>query len=300
MKRNLLIICVLGVTLMTSCGGSKPSKPVFNNQIDTVSYCFGMARTNGFIEYLAGQMGIDTTYMADFVKGFMEGSKKTNDPASKAYLAGMEIARNEVDQIFNQIGSQIFGSEEENQMNLNNYINGFLDGAMSNFNIMTREEASNTADRLYEQLITEQQEIQAQKRAAEFAGNKEAGEKFLAEKAKEDGVIALESGVLYKIIKKGNGAIAKSTDKVKAKYEGRLIDGTVFDSSEKNNSPEGIEFPVMGVIKGWQEILQLMPAGSKWQVYIPQELAYGERETGNIKPFSALEFDVEVVEVIPQ
>ena len=96
---------------------------------------------------------------------------------------------------------------------------------------------------------------------------------------------------------KGDGPVATATDKVKVKYEGRLIDGTVFDSTEKHGG-EPATFAPNQVIKGWTEALTIMPVGSKWQLYIPQELAYGSREAGEIKPFSALIFDVEVLEIV--
>ena len=108
----------------------------------------------------------------------------------------------------------------------------------------------------------------------------------------------LPSGVQYKVIKEGNGVIPTDSSVVKVNYEGRLIDGTVFDSSYKRGEPA--TFPVRSVIKGWTEILCHMPAGSEWEVYIPQELAYGEREQGkDIKPFSALIFKLELLEVDP-
>ena len=102
---------------------------------------------------------------------------------------------------------------------------------------------------------------------------KAEGEKFLAENKKKEGVVALPSGLQYKILTAGNGPKPKASDTVKCHYEGRLINGTVFDSSIRRNEPA--EFPVSGVIAGWVEALQLMPVGSKWQLYIPSELAYG-------------------------
>lgn len=299
MKKSLLIICVIATAMISSCGGAQPSKPVFKNSVDTVSYCFGMARTTGFIEYLAGQMGVDTMYMKDFVKGFMEGaSVNRSNKAKNAYLAGLQIGQNECD-IIGQIEQSIFGDNAEASLNKSNYLAGFIDGAKNNFAKFDRQAAASLADSLYEALAAEQQAIAESKKAEEFQANKEAGEKFIADKAKEDGVIALESGLLYKVIRQGNGATPTETSTVKAKYEGRLIDGTVFDGSEKNGNPDGIDFPVTGVIKGWTEILQIMPVGSKYQVYIPQELAYGEREMGeDIKPYSALEFDIELVDIV--
>lgn len=129
------------------------------------------------------------------------------------------------------------------------------------------------------------------------AGAQAAGEKFLAENAKKEGVITLPSGLQYKILKSGNGAQPKATDNVKCHYEGRLIDGTVFDSSIRRNEPA--EFPVGGVIQGWVEALQLMNTGSKWQLYIPSELAYGAHGAGQaIGPNETLIFDVELLEIV--
>ncbi len=128
----------------------------------------------------------------------------------------------------------------------------------------------------------------------QFEPNRIAGEKFLAENKKKEGVITLPSGLQYSIIKKGDGPIPKASDKVKTHYHGTLIDGTVFDSSVQRGEP--ISFPVTGVIPGWVEALQLMPVGSKWKLFIPYELAYGTRGSGGaIKPYSTLVFEVELL-----
>ena len=124
---------------------------------------------------------------------------------------------------------------------------------------------------------------------------KKAGKDFLDENAKKEGVIVLPSGLQYKVLKQGDGAIAKASDKVQVKYEGRLIDGTVFDSTDKHGG-DPVTFSPNQVIKGWTEALCMMPVGSKWQLYIPQELGYGSRGAGaDIPPYSTLVFDVEVL-----
>ncbi len=124
-----------------------------------------------------------------------------------------------------------------------------------------------------------------------------AGEAFLAENAKKDGITVTASGLQYEVITQGTGAIPTATSKVKTHYHGTLIDGTVFDSSVNRGQP--IDFPVNGVIAGWTEALQLMPVGSKWRLYIPHNLAYGERGAGaSIAPFSALIFDVELLDIV--
>ncbi|MFZ4543892.1 MAG: FKBP-type peptidyl-prolyl cis-trans isomerase [Saprospiraceae bacterium] len=131
-----------------------------------------------------------------------------------------------------------------------------------------------------------------------YAGNVEKGKKFLDENKKRSGIVVLPSGMQYEILKAGTGPKPGPTDKVKTHYHGTLIDGTVFDSSVQRGEP--IEFPVNGVIKGWTEALQLMPTGSKWKLYIPSDLAYGERGAGgSIGPFETLIFEVELLAVNP-
>ena len=129
---------------------------------------------------------------------------------------------------------------------------------------------------------------------------KKAGKDFLEENAKKEGVVTLPSGLQYKVLKQGNGAVAKVNDKVTVLYEGRLIDGKVFDSTEKHGG-EPATFSPSQVIKGWTEALCMMPVGSKWQLYIPQELAYGARGAGSdIPAYSTLVFDVEVLSIEEQ
>ncbi len=130
-----------------------------------------------------------------------------------------------------------------------------------------------------------------------YAQNKTAGEAFLAENAKKEGVNVLPSGLQYQVIAEGNGKKPSATDRVQCHYEGTLIDGTVFDSSIKRGEPA--VFGVNQVIKGWVEALQLMQEGAKWRLYIPYDMAYGEHGAGEmIPPYSALIFDVELIKVL--
>lgn len=289
MKRNVLAIAIALISIFAvSCGGQKPGKVSFKSDVDTVSYSIAMARTNGFINYLTTQMGVDTAYMKDFVKGFCEGAASGESEAQKAYLAGLQIGQSEIGQVFESINGELFGSSEEFHLNKDNYMNAFIAGATNDFSIMTREEAAAISDRLYNYFIENRVEL-------EYADNKAAGEAYLANKAKEEGVVALPSGVLYKVIEQGKGAIPGPTDKVNVKYKGSLVDGTVFDSTTS-----GIDLNVNGVIKGWQEILQIMPEGSKYEVFIPYEQGYGKQENpgSQIKPFSALIFEIELLKIV--
>ncbi len=140
-------------------------------------------------------------------------------------------------------------------------------------------------------------QAQAMKEQAEK--NKQVGEAFLAENKKKDGVVTLPSGLQYKILKAGDGPKPTAEDTVVCQYRGTLLDGKEFDSSYKHNQPA--TFPVNRVIKGWTEALQLMPAGSKWQLFVPPDLAYGERGAGGeIPPDATLIFEVELVSIKPK
>ena len=125
---------------------------------------------------------------------------------------------------------------------------------------------------------------------------KAEGEAYLKENAKKEGVITLPSGLQYKVLTKGTGEVAGKEDNVTVRYEGKTIDGNVFDSSYKRN-PNTTTFRPDQVIKGWTEALTMMPQGSTWELYIPQDLAYGSRAAGNIKPYSTLIFKVELVKI---
>jgi FKBP-type peptidyl-prolyl cis-trans isomerase FklB len=154
------------------------------------------------------------------------------------------------------------------------------------------------AQATWQEFATAAQQAQQAKEQAGSLVNKELGAKFMADNAKKEGVVTLPNGLQYKIIKEGNGPKPGINDKVNVHYHGTLIDGTVFDSSVERGEP--ITFGVTQVIKGWTEILQLMPTGSKWTVYIPENLAYGAnpRPGGAIKPYMTLIFDIELLSVV--
>ena len=156
-----------------------------------------------------------------------------------------------------------------------------------------------TETELRECMIAFQKDLQAKKaEKAQETGdkNKKAGEKFLAENKKKEGVKTTASGLQYKVLKAGAGKTPKATDTVTTHYKGTLIDGKVFDSSYDRNEPTS--FPVGKVIKGWTEALQLMPVGSKWQLFIPSNLAYGEDGAGDdIGPHETLIFEIELISV---
>lgn len=153
------------------------------------------------------------------------------------------------------------------------------------------------AQTIVQDFFKKQEEKQRASAAEAGKAAREAGEKYLAENAKKEGVVTLPSGLQYKVLTEGNGKKPKATDKVKCHYEGMLIDGTLFDSSIQRGEPA--TFPLNGVIAGWTEGLQLMAEGSKYRLFIPYNLGYGERGAGaSIPPYAALVFDVELIEVL--
>lgn len=169
-------------------------------------------------------------------------------------------------------------------------VDSFAKGLRSLLEGADLEVSKEEAGQILNAYFTELQSAQTEQAQA-------AGNEFLAENAKKDGVVTLESGLQYKVISEGNGAKPAATDQVKCHYHGTLIDGTVFDSSVQRNQPA--TFPVNGVIKGWVEALQLMAVGSKWQLFIPSDLGYGAQGAGgSIPPHTTLIFEVELLEIV--
>ncbi len=153
------------------------------------------------------------------------------------------------------------------------------------------------AQQIVQEYFAKKEEVLNKQRAEAGKAHKEAGEKYLAENAKKDGVITLPSGLQYQVLKEGNGKKPSAKDSVKCHYEGFLIDGTVFDSSVQRGEPA--VFGLQQVIAGWTEGLQLMQEGAKYRFFIPYRLGYGEGGAGaSIPPFAALIFDVELIQVV--
>ena len=203
---------------------------------------------------------------------------------SLRYTAGYVLADIVRDRFLAGLGKEVEGSNDSLQMRM--AFQGLID-ALKGDTLLFKNEA---AEKFLADRVTAIHKAKEEKL-------KKAGKDFLEENAKKEGVITLPSGLQYKVLKQGNGAVAKANDKVTVKYEGRLIDGTVFDSTDKHGG-EPATFSPNQVIKGWTEALCMMPVGSKWQLYIPQELAYGPRGAGaDIPPYSTLVFDVEVLSI---
>jgi len=173
-------------------------------------------------------------------------------------------------------------------------IRGFRDAFTGQKLLLTDEEIHAIINSFQTEMRRKQIETR-HKQAKGATDNKKAGEAFLAENKVKEGVVSLPSGLQYKVLTEGSGKTPKFEDTVVVHYKGSLIDGTDFDSSYKRGQPA--TFQVKGVIKGWTEALQLMREGSKWQLFIPSELAYGTRGSGRIPPNSTLVFEVELISI---
>ena len=260
------------------------TKPALTTAGDTLAYLFGSFQVSGLKTYLQGQLSVDTTlYMNDFYRGLIE---RTNvdpaDQAANAFQAGTQIG-NQVNSLATQLTKDFYAGLTDETISPSIIANAIVAALTGQNEYNTTE-----AQELFSTALNQRQAQNAEKL-------RQPGQAWLAENAKKEGVIVLPSGLQYKVLTMGNGVKPTATQQVTVNYEGRLIDGTVFDSSYTRGQPT--KFAVKDVIRGWTEILQLMPAGSKWEVYIPEDMAYGDRDTGTIPPYSTLIFTIELIDV---
>ena len=284
MKKIVMFAAIAAVAGLASCTSQAP-KANLKSEIDSLSYMMGITNTQGLQDFAEQRLGVDSANWADFMKGVEEGIHKISKK-EKAYTAGVQIGQQVGGDMIENIGRQLFGNDSTQTLSKDNFLAGFLAALKSN-SLTLMPEAKEYVD-------THTEAIKAKALEEKYGENKAAGIKFLEENKTKEGVVTTESGLQYKVIKAGKGEVPTSTSTVKVNYKGTLIDGTEFDSSYKRNAPA--TFRADQVIKGWTEALTMMPVGSKWELYIPQELAYGARETGGqIKPFSTLSFEVELL-----
>ena len=284
-KVTIVAAMAIVAAAFTSCGNPTP-KANLKSDLDSMSYAMGMAQTQGLKDDLVQRLGVDTAYMDDFIKGLNEGANAGDDKKKNAYYAGIEIGKQVGNQMIKGINLEIFGEDSTKTISKKNFMAGFISGTTGTKGLMTMEQAGELAQKL----MTDYKKNQTEK---QFSENKAEGEKYVANYAKGKDVKKLKGGVLYKVIKAGTGALPTDTSMVKVHYEGKTIDGNVFDSSYKRGEP--VTLAANQVIPGWTTALTNMPVGSVWEIVIPQEQAYGDRAQRGIKPFSALIFKLELL-----
>ena len=292
MKKVLFIAAVAIATGLSSC--AQAPKAELKTEIDSLSYAIGLSRSQQGLTQFLEQQGVDSAQYSNFLKGVLEGAKSADISEKMAYSVGMQIGQMISVNWYESINHELFGNDSTKTINKEDMLAGFFAGVTGKGRIMDPIIATTYTD-------DKMKSVKEASLLERFGENKAAGEKFLEENKAKEGVVTTESGLQYKVITEGKGQVPTSTDRVKVHYKGTLIDGTEFDSSysrkDKDGNPQPSTFRANQVIKGWTEALTMMPIGSKWELYIPQELAYGSLDKGTIPPFSTLIFEVELLSI---
>lgn len=300
MKKVLLLALVVwaGAAFHTAQAGDKkkktkqpeteqqaqqPAPVVLTTPSDSLSYAAGMMFTQGLEQYLKQQYQLDSIQTKGFLEGFREYIAKRRDQDFLAYKAGLEIATMVEQRMMPSISNQF--NDSPYHINPDLLYSGFEAAMCKDYTHFN----DSTAGQLVESRSKEVSE-------AKDKAWREQNVKWLEDNKAKEGVVTLPSGLQYKVITQGKGAVATGDQEVTVKYEGKDIEGNIFDSSYRRN-PQTSEFKPSQVIKGWTEALTMMPEGSTWELYIPQELGYGDRPAGQIKPYSTLIFKVELISV---
>lgn len=282
----MMMAAAVAMTAMTmvSCDGGNSAD--LKDGVDSLAYNWGVAQSEGLKQAITMQFDVDSAYIDEFIKGMKEGAVNESDPKKDAYMKGLGVGK-QIQQMVEGLGQEVYAGDTTKTVNVKCMLAGLIDGM--------KGKASLTAEEAYQEFQKQLEPIRVAYTEKQFAANKAAGEKYLAQNKKKEGVKTTASGLQYKVLVEGTGALPTDSTKLQVNYEGKLIDGTVFDSSYERNMPFTVDMAQPRVIKGWVEALKMMPAGSKWEVTIPQELAYGSANQGMIKPFSVLVFTIEVL-----
>lgn len=286
MRNIFFASIVLGATLLSACSKGAP-KAGLKTEVDTLSYEIGLVMSPGdqLSRYLT-YSGSDSAYIDDYLKGFTNGYRSGDDKKQMAYYIGvMQGMQSKVQMA--QIEKQIFEGDSTKKVSSKNFVAGYADAAKG-MPVLKNEKG---------ELVTKEEANQAILEYM-FSKYREESEAFMADLAKQDGVEALSDGIYYKEITPSESTVRATAESiVKVKYEGRLVDGNVFDSSRRHED-EIAQFSLRNVIEGWKIAIPQMPVGATWEIYIPWDLAYGSTGTGSIPPYSALIFEITLVEVV--
>lgn len=287
MKKIFMATMVAATALFSACNGSSP-KANLKTDVDSVSYEMGVvfSHENNEFQNMLAQRGSDSAYVEEYLKGFIEGMTSADDKKQMAHNLGMMDGIQTKMQM-PMTEAQLFQNDSTKKISLKNFIAGFND-FINNKVVITVDGKPMDKDAAYKEIMKYM-----------FSKQKTISADFMAKKAKEAGVkkLANGQGILYKEIAKGNADVhCTANDSVVVKYEGKLPDGSVFDSSDRAKDGQAT-LSLKNVIKGWQIAIPQMPMGATWEVYIPSELAYGETGSGPIPPYSALTFKITLVKV---
>lgn len=283
MKKIMLAVAIAATALLSACNNGAP-KANLKSDIDTISYEMGMVMGPAKAElgsYLA-QQGSDSNYVDEFIKGYMEGMRSSDDKKQMAYNLGMQAGMQLKAQL-PMIEKQVFQGDSTKKVSVKNFLAGFLASTRGKASLKNKQGKLVTKEEANQDIIN----YMSRKNIAESA-------QFMAKMAKQPGVKPLSKGVLYKELAKGGTEHVTALDSIIVKYEGRLANGQVFDSSAQQ--PGGtVTLSLKNVIPGWRIAIPAMPVGATWEIYIPADQAYGEQGSGPIPPHSALVFKITLV-----
>ena len=285
MKFRSMLVVALAATLSFSAFAAKKTKknnkkvaqPVMVKPVSPAdfSYAAGVAQSSSLAQFLAQRSGVDSAHIKDFVEGLSKEVSADEAAKLRALLASIDIKK-QMPQIVQSMNQQATGKGDTTYVDATIFLKGLTEGLLKT-NTLSADSATKIEQQQYDYHTQ-----QLKTRNADFLKNY----------AKQKGVKSTASGLLYKVIKEGDGAMPTDTSEVEVHYEGKLVDGTVFDSSYKRG--ETATFAVNQVIKGWSEAVKLMKVGAEYEVCLPYEIAYGERGTRGIPPYSTLIFKIEL------
>lgn len=285
MKKMCLAIAMIAYVSLCA---AQDQKVKLVTDIDSISFAYGVAVTQGLDGYLA-EKGVDKALLEDFIKGFVEGAKiDENDLKENARFLGLSIGHQAANQMYPGINQELFGEQTTPSLDKSKFLAGFIAAVLGTDLLISQEEAISYVETKRTQITSAANEKFKTKHSA-----------FLEENKKKAGVISLPSGLQYKVITEGKGPKPTPENVVKVDYVGTTIEGVEFDSSIKRGEPA--QFQLSGLIAGWIEGIQLMPVGSKYIFYIPYDLAYGESGRGEqIEPYATLIFEITLHEIVQE
>ncbi len=285
MKFRSMLVVALAATLSFSAFAAKKTKknnkkvaqPVMVKPVSPAdfSYAAGVAQSASLAQFLAQRSGVDSAHIKDFVEGLSKEVSADEAAKLRALLASIDIKK-QMPQIVQSMNQQATGKGDTTYVDATIFLKGLTEGLLKT-NSLSADSATKIEQQQYDYYTQ-----QLKTRNADFLKNY----------SKQKGVKSTASGLLYKVIKEGAGAMPTDTSEVEVNYEGKLVDGTVFDSSYKRG--QTATFAVNQVIKGWSEAVKLMKVGAEYEVCLPYEIAYGERGTRGIPPYSTLIFKIEL------
>lgn len=303
MKKFSIIAAAFAAVVLGACEGGAGSKmgtlgagakADLANDVDTICYVIGNANGKQMKSNIFSKdgMNVDSAYINEFLKGVIAGADESASAKEKAYMAGVSMGYEMKQYLDKGIKSELYGRDDSTHtINTGDFLAGLIAGILDKESLVPGEDYE-----LQAKVREKMTRISEETKAEQNAGYKKENEDYLAKIAKKNGIKELGDGIYYEVVTEGKGEVPTLEQRVKVHYEGKTIDGNVFDSSIERGEP--IELMPTQVIPGWTKALTTMPVGSKWIVYIPYSQGYGDDGYGPIKGFSTLIFTIELLDIL--